>query len=73
MMRRLFLCLSLLVCRVGVAWAETPLPLANAGFEDADVGWSDLAPPFAALSAEAARSGKLGLRVSDDSKTQGST
>ena len=73
MMQRLFLFPGLLVCLVGVVWAETPLPLANAGFEDGEVGWTDLSPPFATVSAESARSGKLGLRVTDDSKTQGST
>ncbi|MBN2450943.1 MAG: heparinase II/III family protein [Lentisphaeria bacterium] len=54
--------------------AETLLPLTNPGFEDRLSGWSGPeTPPMCAVAEAAAHSGQLGLRVADNSGTQGSS
>jgi hypothetical protein len=47
----------------------TPLP--NAGFEDAEAGWA--LDSMSKVVPEAAREGRMGLRVTDDSPTGGSS
>ncbi|MDX9980408.1 MAG: hypothetical protein RBU25_10320, partial [Lentisphaeria bacterium] len=64
--------LSLFVA--AAALAETTLDLPNAGFEEGKTGWT--IPDGEGMSeivAEAARTGKLGLRVADTSTTRGSS
>lgn len=54
--------------------AEKTLPLANAGFEEGLAGWNAAGDnAMSAAVPEAARSGKLGLRVTDASDTLGSS
>ncbi len=54
--------------------AESVMPLANAGFEDGLSGWNAAGDnAMSAAVPEAARSGKLGLRVTDASGTLGSS
>ena len=51
--------------------AETLLPLANPGFEDGLDAWAGNCP-FSRALPEAARHGKLGLRIADSSARAGS-
>jgi oligo-alginate lyase len=54
--------------------AESVIPLANAGFEEGLAGWSAVGDnAMSAVVPEAAKSGKLGLRVTDTSDTLGSS
>ena len=53
--------------------AGTPLPLQNPGFEDGTEGWDVIGPPFSLRTKRAAHSGTMGLRVTDQSDTQGSS
>ena len=54
--------------------AESVLTLANAGFEEGLAGWNTSGDNgMSAAVPEAARSGKLGLRVTDASGTLGSS
>lgn len=54
-------------------WAETELPLADPGFEQKGEGWTGVVPEFARLTAEAAHTGEIGLRIEDKSTQQGSS
>jgi hypothetical protein len=55
------------------AQAETVLPLANPGFEEAFAGWTDTTrPPMCETLEAAAHSGRLGLRITDRDKANGS-
>lgn len=68
--------LPLLVLAVAPAApaAEKILPLSNAGFEDKLATWNNANDHgMSAALPEAARSGKLGLRVTDASDTLGSS
>jgi hypothetical protein len=57
-----------------VCAAETVLPLANAGFEEKLTGWNNANDHgMSAVVPEAAKGGKLGLRVTDTSDTLGSS
>jgi hypothetical protein len=70
---RTILFFSLLPAGAAVA-AETALPLANAGFEERLTGWNNANDNgMSAAVPEAARGGKLGLRVTDTSDTLGSS
>jgi hypothetical protein len=54
--------------------AESVIPLANAGFEEGLAGWNAAGDnAMSAVVPEAAKSGKLGLRVTDTSDTLGSS
>lgn len=56
------------------ARAEKAVPLANGGFEQKLIGWSHSGDNAMSVPvAEAARTGKLGLRVTDASDTLGSS
>ena len=55
------------------AQAETALPLADPGFEEALAGWTDASrPPMCETLAAAAHTGQLGLRITDQDKANGS-
>lgn len=54
-------CLIPMVC----ARAQTALPLTNPDFEDGKTGWTDT-KGTSQVTTEAARSGKAGLRVTDE-------
>jgi len=67
-------CLAVLALASATARAEAPLPLANGDFEQQLTGWTNTNDGgMSAASADAARSGKLGLRVTDASDTLGSS
>lgn len=73
-MRFLLLSLSLLPAISASAAAEKILPLPNAGFEDKLASWNNANDHgMSAAIPEAARSGKLGLRVTDTSDSLGSS
>ena len=56
---------------VGVARAE-PVALLNPGFEDGQTGWRFKDNGISLVLGEAARSGKSGLRINDESPDDGS-
>ena len=62
----LSLCLAA-VAQEGAKLKQGPLPLANPGFEERGSGWSQPSLQTSGISfiEEAAKSGKLGLRVTD--------
>lgn len=55
-----------------MTFAETPLALANPGFEQERAGWSG-ETIMSQVTAEAAYEGQFGLRVKDDDKKAGSS
>jgi hypothetical protein len=62
------------LCVAATTRAGAPLPLANGGFEAQLTDWNVAADHgMSAASAEAARTGKAGLRVTDASDTLGSS
>jgi hypothetical protein len=70
----LLLAALVLLSSASVARAETPLALANGDFEQQLTGWNATGDNgMSAAVAEAAHTGKLGLRVTDTSDTLGSS
>jgi hypothetical protein len=62
------------IIATSAAGAERPLPLANGDFEQQLTGWTATGDNgMSAVVAEAAHTGKLGLRVTDTSDTLGSS
>ena len=61
--------LAMLLC--GALAAETALQLPNAGFEEKTPPWK--LNQFCRIIPEAAHTGKLGLRIEDDSDTDGAS
>jgi GH35 family endo-1,4-beta-xylanase/peptidoglycan/xylan/chitin deacetylase (PgdA/CDA1 family) len=65
----------------GMVWAQTGAPkpmdsvrLVNPGFEDEKAGWTiQERTPMTTMVAEAARTGKFGLRVNDEDEKLGSS
>lgn len=67
------LALALLAASTAAA-AEKVIPLPNPGFEEKAAAWSNANDNgMSTFLPEAARSGKLGLRVTDESNTLGSS
>jgi hypothetical protein len=66
---------SLAVLSLGAtARAEKPIAIANGGFEEQLAGWEGSRDNgMSVATADAARNGKLGLRVTDKSDTLGSS
>ena len=65
-------CVMAAALTVFPAWAETRLSLANPGFEQEAEGWTGVVPEFARLTADAAHTGELGVRIEDKDERQGS-
>ncbi|MCE2862864.1 MAG: hypothetical protein RIR76_1858 [Verrucomicrobiota bacterium] len=73
-MKTLLLAGFISLAPAAAAAAETLLALTNAGFEEGLAGWNATGDnAMSAAVPEAARSGKLGLRVTDGSQTLGSS
>ena len=71
-MKRLLLLSSAFTCLTLVAQTATG-PLPNPGFEEGEAHWSLADHGMSKVAPEAAHSGRLGLRVADDSVRSGSS
>jgi peptidoglycan/xylan/chitin deacetylase (PgdA/CDA1 family) len=69
--RKTYLILGMLAGRAASGRAQTPMPIANPGFEEGVSGWTILEEneSMSTASPDAAYAGKLGLRVEDNSDT----
>lgn len=71
-MKRLLILSSAFTCLTLVAQTATG-PFANPGFEEGEAHWSRADHGMSKVTPEAAHSGRLGLRVADDSMRSGSS
>jgi hypothetical protein len=71
-MQRILVSSLFCLCSVAV-FAETQIDLSNGGFEGPAGGWSASDKGMSRIVPEAARTGKLGLRVVDESDKAGSS